>query len=358
MKTAAVALGLAASALAAPAPSAESLNQQCCFGISAYGVKGSVSEGFWGNVKQLPDGQLRIGQTNLQYDSSFCTNSWSYSLYDQNHFGCVLAGWEKQFQCDHGKASWTGWHIGYEGIVTLHGSAQWWACPTGDHSGHNIYKAPLPGDYCSEVTLVANRCRAAELPICQHSSLRFASLHPVDSHPLEVREFGVRSGCLNRSSRCPGELSGNWEFPHLIVPVESNRPDFAPGTSFFGTVSKSVKSYFNFDIPGHYSGKTCTVRFMFPEQWQLETSSFELRGLGHVYAGWTRGVSKSTTYSTAPQCENRNAFTFRPGNSYVLSRAQCTPGVMGFYIEGVSDTYLRWFQDFNPCPIGLYLTAE
>ncbi|KAK0609118.1 hypothetical protein DIS24_g12480 [Lasiodiplodia hormozganensis] len=314
MKTAAVALGLAASALAAPAPSAESLNQQCCFGISAYGVKGSVSEGFWGNVKQLPDGQLRIGQTNLQYDSSFCTNSWSYSLYDQNHFGCILAGWEKQFQCDHGKASWTGWHIGYEGIVTLHGSAQWWACPTGDHSGHNIYKAPLPGDYCSEVTLVANRC--------------------------------------------PGELSGNWEFPHLIVPVESNRPDFAPGTSFFGTVSKSVKSYFNFDIPGHYSGKTCTVRFMFPEQWQLETSSFELKGLGHVYAGWTRGVSKSTTYSTAPQCENRNAFTFRPGNSYVLGRAQCTPGVMGFYIEGVSDTYLRWFQDFNPCPIGLYLTAE
>lgn len=140
------------------------------------------------------------------------------------------------------------------------------------------------------------------------------------------------------------------QFPHLIVPVDANKPDFAPGTSFFGTVSKSVKSYFNFDIPGHYSGKTCTVRFMFPQQWQLETSSFELRGLGHVYAGWTRGVSKSTTYSTAPQCENRNAFTFRPGNSYVLGRAQCTPGVMGFYMEGVFDTYLRWFQDYNPCP--------
>lgn len=191
-------------------------------------------------------------------------------LYDQNHFGCILAGREKQFQCDHGKASWTGWYIGYEGIVTLHGSAQWWACPTGDHSGHNIYKAPLPGDYCSEVTLVANRCRAVReagicygprcpkrtsppvsppvspprhnfpsistprcaSPPCTQSiptSSRSMSAGSVSSVSVSSRIMGSKSmsstcsgsgclrsscsgsGCLNRSSRCPGELSGNWE---------------------------------------------------------------------------------------------------------------------------------------------------
>lgn len=193
-------------------------------------------------------------------------------LYDQNHFGCILAGRERQFQCDHGKASWTGWHIGYEGIVTLHGSAQWWACPTGDYSGHNIYKAPLPGDYCSEVTLVANRCRAVrEAGICYGprcpgstvsrpisptrlnfpsvSTPRCASPPCTQSIPTPsvsgssvsvgsvsvssisanaqfmgsksvgstcsgsgcIRSTCSGSGCLNRSSRCPGELSGNWE---------------------------------------------------------------------------------------------------------------------------------------------------
>ncbi|KAL1643095.1 hypothetical protein SLS58_005064 [Diplodia intermedia] len=438
MKSAAVVFGLALGASAAAVPPAAvplatvpppherpavPAHEQCYFGINAYGVEGTASEGHWGAVQQLSDGQLRIGQSNLHGESRFYLDKNS-GLYDQNRFGCILAGWEQQFQCDHGKSSWDGWSIGFEGLVTFQGSVRFWTCATGDHEGYNIYKRPLPGQsgYCHQVTLVANSCHAAHhressstKTICQgrkcdmsdresyHKSHResdresYRESHresympscnedrcrkPVPTPPShrvvcngspcrasvptppsravhETHNTHETHETHNTHNTCPGRLTGDWEFPHLIVPVDASKPDFAPGTSLFGTVSKTVKTYFNFDIPSKYVGKSCAVVFMLPQQSQLETSSFELKGSGHVFGGWTKEVSKETTFNTAPEgLKSKVSGTLRPGQSYVFGRTQCKPGVMTFVMEGASDTYFKWFQDFNPCPIGLYLIAE
>lgn len=39
------------------------------------------------------------------------------------------------------------------------------------------------------------------------------------------------------------------QFPHLIIPVDSSMPNEAPSTSYFGEVTPTISSIFNFDIP-------------------------------------------------------------------------------------------------------------
>merc|ERR1711939_444695 len=55
-------------------------------------------------------------------------------------------------------------------------------------------------------------------------------------------------------SGCPANLDGEYQYPHLIVPVSSENKDKAYGTSYNGTISPSVSSIFNFDLPYSYEG--------------------------------------------------------------------------------------------------------
>merc|ERR1719197_328484 len=66
-------------------------------------------------------------------------------------------------------------------------------------------------------------------------------------------------------SGCPANLDGEYQYPHLIVPVSSENKDKAYGTSYNGTISPSVSSIFNFDLPYSYEGQTCSLVFLFPE---------------------------------------------------------------------------------------------
>merc|ERR1712157_625938 len=59
-------------------------------------------------------------------------------------------------------------------------------------------------------------------------------------------------------SGCPANLDGEYQYPHLIVPVSSENKDKAYGTSYNGTISPSVSSIFNFDLPYSYEGQTCS----------------------------------------------------------------------------------------------------
>lgn len=133
--------------------------------------------------------------------------------------------------------------------------------------------------------------------------------------------------------------------------MDSDKPDDANGTSFFGTVSKTVTSYFKFDIPDSYADKVCTFKFIFPQVDQMETSSFTLTGSGNVTAGFTRAVTENTTWNNAPKTTTKGNFTLQPGGSYALAKGECEAGgVVGFMIEGSEDTWFKWFQDSNPCP--------
>ncbi|KAI3318063.1 ubiquitin 3 binding protein But2 C-terminal domain-containing protein [Xylariaceae sp. AK1471] len=163
---------------------------------------------------------------------------------------------------------------------------------------------------------------------------------------------------------CPGELTGAWEYPHLIIPVDKSAPNTAPGTSFFGEVSSTKSSAFNFDIPSSDKGKTCKLVFYFPEKSQLETSSYNFSGSGAVnFARLSKPVTESTSYATLPSvAHSYGQKTVAPGNAYTIDSFACPAGErISFEMSaaaGDDSTDLRFFQDWNPCPIGMFITVS
>ncbi|KAL4745785.1 ubiquitin 3 binding protein But2 C-terminal domain-containing protein [Aspergillus terricola var. indicus] len=159
---------------------------------------------------------------------------------------------------------------------------------------------------------------------------------------------------------CPADLSGNYEFPHLIIPIDSSSPDEAYGTQFNGTVTPTVSTIFNFDIPATDAGKTCSLVFLFPRQEDLETSAFDFSGDGTIqFSAVETYATQSTTYNNAPQIsQNLGQFTVSPGNSYTVFSFECPAGqTVGYEMSTAGTTQLEFFEDYNPSPIGLFITV-
>ncbi|KAL6722003.1 hypothetical protein ACLMJK_001108 [Lecanora helva] len=163
------------------------------------------------------------------------------------------------------------------------------------------------------------------------------------------------------ASSCPASLNGNYEFPHLIVPINKDQPDVAGGTSFNGTISPSISSIFNFDIPSSDAGKTCTLVFFLPTQNELTTSAFTLSGSGGFNAASLKTpATESTTYNNASPVllELGGPSSVTPGNEYVVYSGECAAGSrIPIKISATGDLSLNYFQDFNPAPIGFYVTV-
>ncbi|RYP05027.1 hypothetical protein DL765_009966 [Monosporascus sp. GIB2] len=164
---------------------------------------------------------------------------------------------------------------------------------------------------------------------------------------------------------CPGDVknAGEFNLPTLIIPIDSSKPDVAEGTSYFGEVSKTKSSVFDFNIPPSVGGKICKLVFLFPEQDDLETSSFTFSGAGELdFARLSRPVDQQTSYSNVPDvAEDLGQFTVKPGNAYDIASFDCPAGErVSIEMANVAggDTSLRFFQDYNPCPIGLFMTTS
>ncbi|RMY10666.1 hypothetical protein D0867_08321 [Hortaea werneckii] len=163
-------------------------------------------------------------------------------------------------------------------------------------------------------------------------------------------------------SGCPASLDGEYQYPHLIVPVSSENKDKAYGTSYNGTISPSISSIFNFDLPQSYEGQTCSLVFLFPEQDQLETSAFTFNGKGGVTVNeLSSPATEQTTYNSVPEAavEGIGAISeVRPGNSYVVASHECNAGArQSFEFMSTGGLDLEFFQDYNPSPIGAYITV-
>ncbi|KAJ5759132.1 hypothetical protein N7520_006288 [Penicillium odoratum] len=154
-------------------------------------------------------------------------------------------------------------------------------------------------------------------------------------------------------------ISGEYQYPHLIIPINSSSPDTAYGTQYFGTVSETVSTIFNFDIPSSYEGSTCNLLFMFPEKADLETSDYTFSGNGKIdFSKLSEVASSSTTYNNAPSVsENLGDITITPGNTYVVSTFSCPAGeTVAYEMSEAGTTYLNWFNDWNPSPLGVFIT--
>ncbi|KAL8730553.1 MAG: hypothetical protein Q9166_004007 [cf. Caloplaca sp. 2 TL-2023] len=163
---------------------------------------------------------------------------------------------------------------------------------------------------------------------------------------------------------CSASLAGDFQFPHLIVPVDKNQPDAALGTSFNGRVSPTVSSIFNFDFPTTYSGKTCSLVFLFPKREQLQTSNYTLSGTGDINVDLLDGPADSATSYNNQPAVNATVSPFgvisdlQAGNSYVIASGGCPTGErIAYKLSSTGGLDLDYFQDFNPEPIGLYIVA-
>ena len=163
------------------------------------------------------------------------------------------------------------------------------------------------------------------------------------------------------ASGCPADINGAYQFPHLIVPVDSSNPNKAYGTQYNATISSKVSTIFNFDIPASYAGKTCSTVFLFPQLDQLETSSYSLNDKGGFTIAVLNGVAnESTTYSNAPAVAKQIGAveSLKRGSSYTLSQDACPAGSrVSFEITSTGGADLEYFQDYNPSPLGLYVRA-
>lgn len=151
---------------------------------------------------------------------------------------------------------------------------------------------------------------------------------------------------------CQTDLSGAYEFPHLIVPVDSGKPDEAPGTSYDGTVGENTTSLFNFDIPGN-DLQQCTLVFIFPGTEEVGKNVYTFDGDGKVSFGLLDDiVSPETTYNNKPDVQtDYPPQTLEPGNTYTIANFDC-PGdqPMSFQMANAGSTHLRYFQDYGENP--------
>ncbi|CAI7580775.1 unnamed protein product [Penicillium glandicola] len=189
------------------------------------------------------------------------------------------------------------------------------------------------------------------------------SPHPTGSASASVPAGSASSthSATGTTGACATTLqSGAYETPHLIVQVDSSSPDTAPGNSLNGTVTSTISSVFNFDIPSSDSGKTCSLVFLFPKLEDLETSSYSFSGDGSIdFAKLSSTVDSSTTSNTIPSVsQDFGTITVSPGNSYLVSTFSCPAGeAVSYEMKNAGSTDLNFFEDWNPSPLGLYITT-
>ena len=181
-----------------------------------------------------------------------------------------------------------------------------------------------------------------------------------DNEPSKTMATQTKPTPTSEGSACPTDLDGDYEYPHLIVPVSSEHPDQSYGTSYDGHINRTTSSLFNFDVPKSYEGQTCSLVFLFPKKSQLETSDFTFNGKGSISVDHLGSAAKqSTTWNSVPEvADHAGDFSPQPGNSYVISTGECAAGTTQSYeLSAGGDLALDYFQDYNPSPIGLYITT-
>ncbi|KAF1849688.1 uncharacterized protein K460DRAFT_421902 [Cucurbitaria berberidis CBS 394.84] len=324
-----VALGLTANALVAREP------PQC--------VQLRASGGASGVLGQLSDGQNRVGGGHPT--GCYCLSNGGFT--DTNGRGCILTPPTTQFQCDVGASPTSGFSTSGD-KVTYNGNGKFYACAVNDNGEYNVYTKTVSGqDKCVEISLSpAGSCGSGSTP-------------PQPSKPAQP-EHQPAPQPSKSAGGCPTDLNGKYEYPHLIVPVDSKQPSKSYGTSYFGTVNSTTCSIFNFDIPASYSGKTCSLVFLFPEQKDLETSSFTVSGSGKVnFTKLTGPATQQTTWANQPGKDSElQSLSVAPGNSYAIASGSCAAGqTVTYELCSQGDFALHYFQDYNPSPLGLYVRS-
>jgi len=244
-----------------------------------------------------------------------------------------------QYQCDQGASPTTGFIIGDKGQISYNGNGKFYACPVDDHGNWNIYNKPVDGQpKCVKVWLTANGCNP----------------QPPTPSPTPAP---------TPQKTCPYNLvfpgGQSFEFPHLIVPVDSSKPDTKYGTRYNGLITPKIGTIFNFDVRPEFAGKKCSLVFLFPTNPPSDTSSYKFSGGGNLHF-WKKSSAATTGTTWKNQGGNSADYGVTkvvPGNSYTITTFDCPAGQRIAYSIGSNDTNLDYFQDYNPSAVGIYITV-
>ena len=245
--------------------------------------------------------------------------------------------------------------IGCDGTLSYNGNSKFYGCDAQDKDGNNIYSSVMETQIgCEDLTLVADFC----IPDCPGFRPPYTPV-PIPSAlipPIIPPEYTMRprpAPQLPNSKSCPRALSGDFQYPHLIVQVSSKKPERLYGPSTRGRITPAdLASIFNFDIPLSARGKTCSLIFLFPYASELQSASFSL--VGDTKVGFTKlsGLANErTTYSSMPGVvATLGSPTLRPGSSLVITSFDCPVGQgLAFMLESGS-TDFWWDEDWRTPP--------
>ncbi|EME89045.1 uncharacterized protein MYCFIDRAFT_27933, partial [Pseudocercospora fijiensis CIRAD86] len=150
------------------------------------------------------------------------------------------------------------------------------------------------------------------------------------------------------------------QHPSLIVPLNQSFPHIPSGPSKNATAGPHISSILNFDIPASAVNKTCAFWFFFPNETQIDPSSFVYSGEEeHLFRFFMleEPAMANTSLGNAPYVKYRLAEkVLIPGDDQMVEAIDCPAGeTMGILWEGVSDSYLSYTENYAPCPIGLFI---
>jgi len=143
------------------------------------------------------------------------------------------------------------------------------------------------------------------------------------------------------SSKCPLDLvKGTYEYPHLL---EINGVN-----GYFGRVDRASNTSLTFDIPSSDAGKTCNTYFLLPAKATLETSDYNLTMSNGAKISVDNAAGK-TVAQFAPVADNK----------YLVESQACPAGGQVKYGMSTKDSgSLSWFNDWNPCALGMFITIS
>ncbi|KAH0009250.1 hypothetical protein KCU78_g10825, partial [Aureobasidium melanogenum] len=213
---------------------------------------------------------------------------------------------------------------------------------------------------CTPVSSASASKPASPAPASsKHASSAPTSSAPASSKPASSAPASGTAG--GNGNACQTTLSGAYQTPHAIIPVNKNSSSTSYGTQYNAHLSSSNSTIFNFDIPSSYAGKQCSVIFLLPNKSQLVTSDFTLSGAGGIkFDQLTSPAPLSVTYATYPAVKSTldTISSVTPGNSYVVSSGACQAGsTISILASATGSLELSLFEDWDPSAIGLFITS-
>lgn len=245
-----------------------------------------------------------------------------------------------------------------EAVTTMTQTHYTTTCPTSESSAPPVASTPAP-----VVSSYASTLPPVESPPA--TTLTHTTSHTQTATSVySVTSTAAGTPSTPTGSACPTDLAGDYQYPHLIVPVNASTPSQSYGTQYNGQISTSpqICTLFNFDIPQSYAGSACSAVFLLPHKDELETSDYDLTpasGGSVSFAQLAAPADQTTAWDSVPaKKQDLGEFDIAAGTRFVVATAECQAGQTVAYemcAQQGGDLSFEWFQDWNPSPIGLFV---